>query len=110
MAKYQNFYNNLYTTVEGLNPNAVKASIGDSINNNRVLTVGQVVRFLSSTRGTKTLGTNLSNIFNLLRKDIISSRPNNRTDAVDINEFINFYENVVIGAREYTSEVGRLVA
>ena len=112
MTKYQTFFNNLNITLEDLNPNIVKATIGDSINNNRVLTVGQVVRFLSDSRiiGNKSLGSNLSNVYTTLRNDIVSSRSNSRTDAIDINEFINFYETTVIGSGEFRTLVSKNIS
>lgn len=111
MTKYQKFYNNLNITLEGLNTSEVKATIGDSINNNRVLTVGQLVRFLTNAgRTNKVLGSNLNIIYDLLRNDIVSSRLNGRTDAIDINEFINFYEATVIGSGEFRPLVSRNIS
>ena len=109
MTKYNLFYNNLINTVNVFNNNLVKATIGDSINNNRTLTVGQVVRYLNSgnsgIKGAKALGTNIANVFNILRNDINANRMNNRTDAVDYFEFIYAYQNFVIGSGEFKKEV-----
>lgn len=109
MSKYQLFYTKLLNVVSDLDTTEVKAAIGDSVNNNRTLTVGQVARFLteaqSNIRGGKTLGKNLINIYSLLRDDIVLNRTNNRTDAIDINEFFNYYESVVIGSGEFRRPV-----
>lgn len=112
MSKYQLFFNTLNITLEGLNPDSVKATIGDSINNNRVLTVGQLVRFLNTNpvSGGKTLGASLENVYGVLRNEIITNRLNSRTDAVDINEFINFYEAAIIGAGEFRPVVSKNIS
>jgi len=108
--KYLNFINLLGSLVEDLNTSHVKSTIGDSINNNRVLTVSQVIRFLESAnglRGSKKLARNLSNVYEFLRQDIVETRINKRTDAIDINEFIVFYTHSVIGIGEFREIIGR---
>ena len=111
-AKYINFFNELTTAVNSLDAREVKLAIGDSTNNNRTLTVKQVVRFLTSNRNRrlKRLGNSLLAVNNIIGNDVFNSRNNNRTDALDINEFINFYTEVVIGAGEYTHTIGRSVS
>ena len=109
--KYLVFYSNLIKLVNELDTTDVKLTIGDSINNNRTLTVGQVVRFLDSSRSRKNLklGTSLQSVYELLRDDIKSNRINLRTDAIDINEFLNFYGEAVISQGDYRNVIGRTV-
>lgn len=109
--KYIQFFNQLNTVVNSLDPVEVKLTLGDSINNNRTLTVGQVVRFLTSTRNRRLtkIGTSLNNVFSIVRGDIKGSRNNYRTDAIDINEFLNFYQDSVIREGEFRNVVGRNV-
>jgi hypothetical protein len=109
--KYVSFFNQLTNTVNSLDTLDAKLSIGDSINNNRTLTVGQVIRYLteSSSRKNVRLGKSLESVYEILKDDIRDFRFNNRTDALDINEFINFYNEVVIGCGEYNHIIGRTV-
>lgn len=110
--KYIEFFTQLNTVINSLDPVEVKTIIGDSINNNRTLTVGQVVRFLTSTGSTTftNLGISLENIFNITKVDIKNNRKNLRTDAIDINEFLNFYQDTVIGGGELRGLIGRNVS
>lgn len=96
MSKYNEFYTELLKTVANLNPNVVKASIGDSTNNHRTLTVGQVSRYLRDIRRKTRLSTSINRIHSLFREDIQNARNNSRTDAIDINEFVAFYESEVV--------------
>jgi len=109
--KYVLFYSQLNNIINSLDPVEVKLTIGDSINNNRTLTVNQLVRFLtdSKNRKFKKLGNSLLAVKELIAADIINSRNNNRTDALDINEFLNFYGEVVISGGNYTNTIGRTV-
>ena len=109
--KYAVFFALLNSTLNSLDPIEVKLALGDSINNNRTLTVNQVIRFLTQagTRRQVKLGNNLLNIFSILKDDIRANRGNLRTDALDINEFLNFYETVVIGGGEFRNTIGRNV-
>lgn len=112
MPVYKSFFNNLTSVVNNLDTVVVKAAIGDSINNHRALTVNQVIRYLNTRRSRqlRNLGIELSATYNLLRGDIVSSRHNLRTDAIDINEFVNFYQGTVVngfGLRTLTNGVNR---
>ncbi len=110
--KYKNFFDTLTNVVYSLDTVEVKLVLGDSINNNRTLTVSQVIRYLlsSSSRKNVALGRSLRTVFNELKEDIKFNRFNNRTDAIDINEFINFYSEAVIQYGEYRALIGRSVA
>lgn len=99
MAKYKTFFNNLITVLNRYDNDDIKTAIGDSTNNNRTVTVNQVIRFLGTRRnaGLKSLGEDLSFAYDTLREDIAEARTtNNRSDAFDINEFINVYDETVI--------------
>lgn len=110
--KYVNFLENLVNVVNSLDKVDVKLTIGDSINNNRTLTVTQVIRYLScaGNRRDLRLGVSLQYVFELLKYDIKNSRLNYRTDAIDINEFINFYTDSVMTLGAYRDIIGRTVA
>jgi len=110
-AKYVNFFQQLSTVVGSLDPVEVKLTIGDSINNNRTLTINQVARFLTGSRNRrfKLLGNSLLAVKGILNEDLINSRNNNRTDALDINEFLNFYGETVINGGYLVNTIGRTV-
>lgn len=96
MSNYNQFYTDLLKATVNLNPTTVKTSIGDSTNNNRTLTVGQVARYLRNVSRKTRLATSITRIHSLFREDIQRARNNSRTDAIDINEFIAFYESEVV--------------
>lgn len=98
MKNYQTFFISLSMirfSLRGKFAKQVKRRIGDSDNNNRVLTVNQTVRYLQAI-GQNTLATQLENSFEALGNSIKVNRFTNRTDAIDINEFVKFYNNNVI--------------
>lgn len=98
--KCLSFYGKLQKVVAGLDRDSVKLVLGDSINNNRTLTVSQVIRFLTTRRkkGLKSLGTNLESVYGTLKPLILRRRglETYRTDAIDINEFINDFSFTVL--------------
>ena len=109
MAKYKSFFLTLVEALNGVDTLEAKSFIGDSINNNRVLTVNQVIRFFTnaSSNKSRTIGHNLDSVYDLLRVDITSNRGNNRTDAIDINEFLAFYETSVLADGNFRGALGR---
>lgn len=76
---------------------AIKSTIGDSVNNNRVATVSQVSRFLRTRRRPSLIRTSrlLDGLYPVLSSQAValSRRNSSRTDALDINEFILFLRN-----------------
>jgi hypothetical protein len=98
---YGRFFTQLTGLVGGLDTNDVKDTIGDSTNNNRTLTVRQVIRFLSSSNNPRfrSLGKRLAEVYGLLRPVVTSVRSSGRTDAVDINELLSVFEEEVISAK-----------
>lgn len=112
MPKYEEFFTQLNNVLSTVGRNDVKERIGDSVNNNRTLTVSQVIRFLEGSRSAKNkrLGQSLLSVYNIIGTDAVSSRNNNRVDALDINEFLDFYGSVVILGGEYRNIIGRNVS
>lgn len=103
MAKYKLFFNTLITVLNRYDTTDIKLAIGDSINNHRTVTVNQVIRFLGTRRNAslKALSADLQVAYNTIREDMLSTRSyTNRTDALDINEFIDTYSVVVIGGAD----------
>lgn len=99
MVKYKQFITDLEAVLAKFSTEEIKLKIGDSINNNRVITVNQLVRFLSTRRNAnyKALGVALTTTYGLLKDNIsIARAATYRTDAFDINEFINMYNDVVL--------------
>ena len=96
MSKVNTFYNSLINKVQSIPTVEAKLLIGDSINNHRALTVGQTIRVLSEIRGGKALANNLEVVYDQLRPFIVNTRNNDRSDAVDINEFISFFESEIV--------------
>lgn len=78
----------------------VKNSVGDSIENNRSLSVRQAIRYLRNGLFTYSLSVDLEEVYSLLLKKGLFKkvrRSNKRTDAFDINEL-----NVVL--KRYVSK------
>ena len=99
MAKYKLFFNNLISVLNRYDNSDIKEAIGDSTNNHRTATISQVIRFLNSRRNItlKALGADLTVAYEAVRDDLVDIRTEtNRTDAFDINEFIDIYISVVI--------------
>jgi hypothetical protein len=98
MSKVVKFYDKLSDVLQKVSTVDAKLIIGDSINNHRTLTVNQVIRYLEEggVRGGKKLANNLSLSYEILRPVILDYRNNNRTDAIDINEFFDSYAAFVL--------------
>lgn len=107
MSKVSNFYNSLQGILAKTDTLGAKLTIGDSINNNRALTVSQVIRFFeeSSFSGSKKLSYNLASVFEEVRPMILNTRTTRRTDAVDINEFVEFYRIEVLNGNKFAKSV-----
>lgn len=100
MTKYKTFFNNLISVLNRYDAAHIKTTIGDSTNNHRTATVSQVIRFLSLSNNPAfvELGSDLSEAYEALQEDLTFYRENNnnRSDAYDINEFIDIFSIVVI--------------
>jgi len=85
------FLNSVISVVEEVGTETIKESIGDSTRNNRVVTVNQLIRYLSgsSSRSRRTLGRKLAVVYGSVRPNVRFAI-NNRTDAIDLTEFSNY--------------------
>jgi hypothetical protein len=103
MRKFEQFFRELAqlrADVRGNQGRWAKQLIGDSVRNNRTLTVAQAIRYLD-TLGQDTLATQLDSIRPIIEQEVFKSR-SNRTDAVDLSEFVNTYRNVIMNGRNLT--------
>lgn len=100
MRKFQETFNaiaEVRSLLRGKEVRVAKRLIGDSVRNNRTLTVGQAIRFLNKT-GAYTLATRIEVVNSILKGQILKRREN-RTDAIDINELVTVYRSVVMNGR-----------
>lgn len=70
----------------------IKFSVGDSTRNNRVPSVNQVIKFLTrknSSNRQRVVGNQLKNVYPVLRSKLRNIRLSERSDALDINEFLS---------------------
>ena len=101
MRKFEKFFNNVATVksiLRGDIAKQVKIQLGDSVANNRTLTVSQTVRFLRA-NGHVALANQLEKVKKVIEPVVKSKRLNNkikRTDAIDMTEFINVYRTYVM--------------
>lgn len=82
----------------------VKDRVGDSITNHRVPSVNQFIRYLTryyASAEQRELGRRLKAAYTVLRPFLRYDRYNNRTDAYDLNEFINNADSVVHHWRKF---------
>lgn len=86
------------STEWGTSGKTLQFYIGDSTNNNRQPSVSQVIRYFtrsSASKRQREAGNALKAVYDTYRSEIRSarhSRASSRTDAIDINEFIKFFE------------------
>jgi len=101
MRKFEKFFNNVATVrsiLRGKIAKQVKVQLGDSANNNRTLTVNQTVRFLKE-NGHISLANQIEKVREVIEPTIKTVRKTNkvnRTDAIDISEFVNVYRTYVM--------------
>ncbi len=73
----------------------IKFVIGDSIYNHRALTVNQLIRFLTRKNASqvqRSFGDSLKFAYQNLKPHLYDNRNSPRTDALDINEFMDILE------------------
>jgi len=87
------------------NSQFVKEIIGDSVDNNRTVTVNQTIRYLEQV-GKRKLANNLRVTYSLLQEHIKAHR-DARTDAIDLNEFVTTYRSYVMDNRLFRRSVAR---
>ena len=93
------------------NSDSVKDLIGDSKNNNRTVSVNQVVRYLDKT-GKKRLARQLKAVNKLMLpriKEIRKSDGVKRTDAVDMEELVRVYRVEVMDSPTYRPRVTQVL-
>jgi hypothetical protein len=103
MRRFQQAFNVLTefrSAARGFNTKVIKAQIGDSVRNNRTITVNQAIRFANK-MGFDKIALILETT-NLLLEEEIKSRRESRTDAIDLNELVNTYRTVVMNGRSDT--------
>ena len=88
----------------------IKSTIGDSVYNHRTPTVRQVIRFLTASNSwrLRKLGRNLETAYKVTYPKVLGLRSvtNDRTDAVDINEFLYTF-GVYTNDTGFTRNLGR---
>lgn len=95
MSKIENLVNDVLEVVQSYGGTAIRKSLKDSTNRNRVVSVNQVIRFLKSRRNPayRILATKLDAVYiSTIRQSAINLRllrGSSRSDAVDLNEFVN---------------------
>lgn len=110
MTKFETYYRILSairTSSRGEVRRYIKRKLGDSPNNNRTLTVNQIVRY-AKLLNTEDSANRLERVLKLLENDILKSR-NKRTDAIDITELVNAYERQVIQNRKYRKQISAIL-
>lgn len=96
--KYKTFIQKLENVISLSERDEVKEVIGDSTNNNRTLSVTQVIRYLDQI-GEFRLSEQLDNAYTVLYDQLWEDRAARgvtRNDVFDINEFFATYNNFVI--------------
>lgn len=93
-------------------PDSLRITVGDSISNNRVPTVSQVIRYLRGNVFDNSTGRQLSAVYRiLLSRQLLRKvrRNNNRTDAYDINEFFTVVNRYVLKNPALKGQVSKAV-
>lgn len=100
MRKFEQFFKSIAqvrSNVRGENGVVAKAIIGASIDNHRTLTLNQTVQYLLAIRKVK-LAKQLQAVSEVIVPEIKVNR-SNRTDAIDLSEFVNTYRNYVMNTK-----------
>lgn len=108
MRKFERVFNNLVSIradVRGKRGDRIKVILGDSLNNNRTITVNQLVRF-SNRLGLPEAALALKIVTDILKEDIVATR-GSRTDAIDINELVTAYRTVIMNGRQKRRKIGQ---
>lgn len=108
MRNFEKFFvylTSMNSLIKKYGKNTFKKTINHSINNNRVVTVGQLTKFLEKI-GEDEGSKEIIVVTNILSKEL-DKRRNKRTDAYDVNELVNTYREVVMNDRKYRNQIGR---
>ena len=97
------FIEQLTSTVESLNVDTVKSTIGDSTDNHRSLSVSQLIRYLNTRRNVnnRRLAAVTQEVYASVRNAIYAERASfglSTEYTVYVGEFISFLENTDISA------------
>jgi hypothetical protein len=112
--RYQTFFNVIVELRSLLrdqqNTKNIKLKVGDSINNNRTITVNQVIRYFYSV-GADSIASEIASVYEYLRPVILNARDlsTQRTDSIDFSEFVNVYREYVMNQRHERNTIGRLI-
>lgn len=112
MSRVNNLIANLNTFLSTNNRNAVKNTIGDSTNNHRTLTVNQVIRYLRQTKRYK-FASQIEAVYNRMKDDVQYYRmltDSSRSDAIDINEFINVVDYYLENDNSMSRKLGNVIS
>lgn len=91
--KVQQLANDVHAVLSLYNRNYIKDIIGDSVNNNRALSVQQLIRFLQEFN--PVLGAQVAVVREEVLEDLFMNRLlNQRSDAYDVNEFLAVLNDV----------------
>lgn len=91
--KVTNFVAKIEAILKRYPRNYIKDLIGDSTNNNRAVSVQQLIRFLEIFN--VELAEQVTAVYAEVRSDVAANRFfNYRTDAIDVNEFLTFLTDV----------------
>lgn len=93
--------------LRGPETKVIKKALGDSIQNNRTLTVSQVQRYLTYVGAYSTVRLIQASL-TILTPYIIKARKN-RTDAIDFNELVTTFRVVVMNKKKFRREIGTAV-
>lgn len=93
MNKVQKLVNSIQRVITNVGNSGIKSEVGDSVSNNRTVTVGQLVRFLNNSASGRRrgLGNQVSTVYasRSVKSLIRAARStSNRTDAVDATELL----------------------
>lgn len=96
-SKVDRLINKVVDIVNNTTSENVQAAVGDSVNNNRIVSVNQTIRYLRQTATNWTLGADLNRAYQALRRQGAFKRlrrNKNRTDAIDMNELLDVVDRL----------------
>lgn len=111
-SKSEQLYKDLVNFLNSTSSNTIKRKVRNSVHNNRVPTVNQVVTFLSKSKNYKHkfLGRRLKKAYSIsdIRK-VMKYLRKGRTDAYDINEFKVSYLIALTGGQSVRKSIGHKI-
>lgn len=110
--KIQRFVDKVTRVKNSTTNSMIKAVVGDSTNNNRVVTARQFVNYLVDI-GQWGLATDVKEVYDYLRDNELLSRVrnnNNRSDSYDLNEVVRSLNRYVATSNTRRQEVNKLIS